>query len=262
VFKIVREKRNKKEDKERWLTPTSINTYLRCPRKFYYRYKLRLETKPNIHLIRGNIVHKTLELFFKFKLFKAKEYYSGLRDAALDLFDETWRDHSKELQVLDLQAQDLDFYYDDSRKMILNWLHLFLKEEPKDFNPITEKRLFSKTHRVYAIADIIKNGIGIPHIIDYKTSKSMTMYDEYRLQLAIQSLCYCEEKGFIDHRVGIHFLKYPEGLKLFKPSEKANQYAIEKIKFVRANIQSNDIQDYPCTCGGWCKKDFVMNAQH
>ena len=43
---------------ERILSPTSINTYLNCPRKFYLRYIQRLKSRPTIHLIRGQIVHR------------------------------------------------------------------------------------------------------------------------------------------------------------------------------------------------------------
>ena len=34
-------------------SPSSINTYLRCPRKYFYRYIRKLKDKPSIHLIRG-----------------------------------------------------------------------------------------------------------------------------------------------------------------------------------------------------------------
>ncbi len=83
---------------------------------------------------------------------------------------------------------------------------MFLKEEQRSLIQLLKRGFFFETPRVYTIADIIKNGTGIPHIIDYKISKSMTMYDEYKLQFTIQSLCFSEEKGFIDHRVGIYFL--------------------------------------------------------
>ncbi len=237
------------------LTPTSVNTYLNCARGFYYRYKLKLKTKPSIHLVRGNIVHKTLELFFKFKLFdRATESYS-----VLDLFYEIWHDHTKELNELDLSQDELNFYYDDSRKMIINFLQSFAKEDPKDLNPITEIKLESDAHQAYAIADIIKNGTGVPHIIDYKTSKSMEMIDDYRLQLAIQALCYHEKSGVLNFKVGIHFLKFPDGLKMFTPTIAAINEAAKKILYVRERIKSNDINDYPCTCPGWCKRNYVFD---
>ena len=46
-------------------SPSSINTFKQCPRKYYYVYVKKLETLPSIHLIRGKIVHSVLEDFFK-----------------------------------------------------------------------------------------------------------------------------------------------------------------------------------------------------
>jgi hypothetical protein len=204
-------------------------------------------------------VHKTLELFFKLKLYETvSDSYAALKNATLDLFNETWQDYKSKLNELDMPSQDLDFYYDDSRKMVLNWLHTFLKEDPKDLRPLTELKLESDTHRVYAIADIIKSTAGVPYIIDYKTSKSMEMTDEYRMQLAIQALCFNERRNELNFKVGIHFLKFPDGLKMFTPTVAALKEAVKKINYVRERIESDDINDYPCTCPGWCKRNYIF----
>ena len=47
------------------LSPSAINSYYKCPREYYYTYIGKLKTKPSIHLVKGSIVHKTLEDFFK-----------------------------------------------------------------------------------------------------------------------------------------------------------------------------------------------------
>ena len=47
------------------LSPTSINTYLRCPRKYYLKYIKGLKEKPSIYLIRGKAVHDTIVKFHK-----------------------------------------------------------------------------------------------------------------------------------------------------------------------------------------------------
>lgn len=181
-----------------------------------------------------------------------------MKSAILDLYERTWNEHIKEIESFDLEKQDIDDYHTDLREMILNWLDSFMKESPKDLYPQTEVKLFSKKYKVWGKIDIIKNGYEMPLILDYKISKSMKIYDEMRLQLAIYSLLYYENMGTMNHKVGIHFLKFPDGLKLFKPTEKSMQYAIDKIGIVRAGTTSRDIDDYPCTCGGWCKKDFVF----
>lgn len=242
----------------KWLTPTAINTYLRCPRKYYYRYIRKLPTKTNIHLVRGCIVHEVLDLFFKLRVYsKSGETYGSLRQATLALFEATWDSHKDQLDQLHMKPQDLEFYRDDSRKMIINWLHVFLKSPLKDPNPKTEVKMFSKKHKVWGVIDVVQN-TAAPQVIDYKTSKSMKMIDDYRLQLSIYALLYFEKYGRLPHRVGIHFLKFKDGLKLFEPNEKALRYAVDKINKVRNAPATTNVADYPCTCGGWCHKDFTF----
>jgi CRISPR/Cas system-associated exonuclease Cas4 (RecB family) len=50
---------------KKYQSPTSINTYLRCPRKYYLRYIKGLKSKPSIHLIRGKAVHETIAQFIQ-----------------------------------------------------------------------------------------------------------------------------------------------------------------------------------------------------
>ena len=51
------------------LSPSKINTYLKCPREFYYNYIAKLPQKKTIHLFRGTLVNQILEDLFK-KQFK------------------------------------------------------------------------------------------------------------------------------------------------------------------------------------------------
>ena len=57
------------------LSPSKINTYMKCPREFYYKYIAKIPEKKTIHLFRGSLVHAVLEDLFKkqFKSFKAWE---------------------------------------------------------------------------------------------------------------------------------------------------------------------------------------------
>ena len=58
----------KKEERlfmaKRLESPSSINTFKQCKRRYYYRYIEKLPTISNIHQVRGNIAHATLEHFF------------------------------------------------------------------------------------------------------------------------------------------------------------------------------------------------------
>ena len=219
---------------------------------------LKLKSKPNIHFVRGRIAHTTLEKFFKLQIYaKSGDNYSDVKKGLLDLFECIWAEHSYEIKSFNLPKHEVDDYYSNLRMMMINWVTLFMKENPKELSPQTEVKLFSKKFKVWGKFDVIKNWLGFPLILDYKISKSMKIDDDQRLQLAIYSLIQYDKTGNLDHMVGIHFLKFLDGIKIFKPTKKSIQYAIDKINIVRAETTSTDIKDYPCTCGGWCSDDFV-----
>ena len=50
---------------EQRLSPSKINTFLHCPRQFYYKYIEKLPDQLTLHLFRGTIVHEILEDLFE-----------------------------------------------------------------------------------------------------------------------------------------------------------------------------------------------------
>ena len=45
-------------------SPSSINLFKQCNRKYYYVYLKGFQTLPSVHTIRGTIAHTVLEKFF------------------------------------------------------------------------------------------------------------------------------------------------------------------------------------------------------
>ena len=78
-----------------------------CPRKFYLRYIKRYQTRPSIHLIRGQIVHKTLHQF-------NGNHPKNLSEAPVEkiclellgIFNELWENARKSLNTLDLPEDE------------------------------------------------------------------------------------------------------------------------------------------------------------
>ena len=56
--------KNETEWKGMRASPSAINALIRCPRYFYYNYIKKIDTPDNIFVIKGNIIHKVMELFF------------------------------------------------------------------------------------------------------------------------------------------------------------------------------------------------------
>ncbi len=247
-------------------SPSSINLYKQCPRRYFYRYILKYPTKPNIHCTRGNIVHSSLEKFFDLSpetidpLSLKKELASYLKR----IFDAYWRKSKKELSSLHLSEDELLFYYNDSIEMLANWLNHFFKDLDKemksqDFITAWKKLMPHAREQEFKDLDLgVRGFIDAIHkqgehitIIDYKTSKKAVITPEYRLQLGIYALLYQKQKGVLPNKVGIWFLKHkPEIVELTEDMLKNAKFEIEQIHFA---TESSDIKDYPRNITPLCK---------
>ena len=69
-------------------SPSSINTFKQCPRKYFYQYIQELPVLSNIHQVRGSIAHSTLEKFYDLDVtqFKEEDYANQFQSAIQKLF--------------------------------------------------------------------------------------------------------------------------------------------------------------------------------
>jgi len=246
-------------------SPSSINTYKQCPRKYFYQYIQELKTKPSIHLIRGKIVHSVLEDFFLVKIenISKSNYDFELKVILYELLNKHWQKASDSLNGLGLDNNDVVFYLEETKQMIQFWLLDFLKKLKKEMKtksleeayaylkPQTEVYFKSEEHGVQGYMDaIIDNTDGI-QIVDYKTSKRDHISNEYRLQLAIYAMLYKEKFGELPGKVGIHFLRTVE--KFLDVDKDLVYHAEEECKKIHQNTKSKDIKDYPRFTSPLCK---------
>jgi len=250
-----------KKKKKRWLSPSSINAYLRCPRNYFYGKIVKLKQKPSIHLIRGIAVHNAIGQFYKHKLNRcANLEYSDLRKMVLDLFKDEWESQEKTFPSLNLTEDELTFYYTDSQKMMLNFLHDFVKaggfEEP---DPTIEKMLFSKKYMLLGRIDEDNRARDPPLVKDWKTSKSKEITPEIKIQMLLYALLYKENFGRIPD-LAVQFLKFKDGLEKFTISEDDLDHIAELVLDIHEKTQSENIEDYPCKCG-WCNKNFNTKSE-
>jgi CRISPR/Cas system-associated exonuclease Cas4 (RecB family) len=248
VVTIRRNSTNNKPKTKRWLSPSSINSFIRCPRAFFYTRIAKLKQKPSIHLIRGIAVHSAIEKFYKYKETNIEE-----------LFKFEWEEQYQSLIETKLKASDIEFFYHESIKMLTNFFDDFLKND--GFNkpePIIEKTFFSKKYQLLARLDKIEQARSPPLITDFKTSKSVEVTDDYKRQMGLCALLY-EEAYRIRPKVEIHFLKFPNGKKRFRVSDKFLNEMKTLVAAIHRKTQSNDPRDYPCTCG-YCSKSFINNS--
>ena len=246
-------------------SPSSINTYKQCPRKYYYQYIKKLPTKPNIHLVRGNIAHSVLENFFKINIsnISDKNFEFELKIILHELLSRHWKSSSEKLNMLKISEDQFKFFFDDTKEMLQLWLLKFLDKLKLEMNsldfykafqkltPITEQHFVSKKYGVQGFIDAIHNNNGEITLIDYKTSKKDTITDDYKLQLAIYSMLFYEKHGKKPSYLGIDFLKYGE--KIISFDDSFIDLAENEIKDIHKNTMSDNIDDYPKKPSRLCK---------
>ena len=240
-------------------SPSSINTFKQCPRKYYYQYIELLPTVPNIHQIRGNIAHSTLEKFYDLDVSKydEKDYAQQLKTAIQQLFLRQWNNDYPRLFELNLTKDQLRFYFEETMLMLMNWVNHFLEELERvkkkgasladafeKLTPIREQKYISEKYSVQGFIDAIHHQEDGVHIIDYKTNANFELKDSIKLQLAIYSLLYQEKHGERPSKVGIFFLRHK--LKLMKVDQELLELAKREIELIHAHTSILEgKEDYP-----------------
>ena len=246
----------------KFLSPTSINTYLRCPRKYYLKYILRLKDKPNIYLYRGLAVHKALARFHSLELtaFKSQE---DMQTSLVGIFKENWRRQLPLIEALGLPEETVNRFYEESKTMLRNWVKRYTASPIAGLeSPKTEVKLFSRVHGVMGIIDAIHCFDGKVSLVDYKTSARDDITPDIEVQMAIYALLYEDRFNVRPDIVAVDFLKTGTE-KRFPVTESLIEKAKQLCWEIRAMTSSDREEDYPCTCGGWCAKDFMsQNGGH
>ncbi len=249
-------------------SPSSINTFKQCKRKYYYQYVEKLPTLSNIHQVRGNIAHSTLEDFFDIDVsqFTSDNYGLKCKSAVQKLMLHQWQQYKQKLDELNMHADRLAFYFEETMLMVMNWTNQFVDDLTKVMKnknmtpqeafeyltPIREQEYKSEQHSVRGFIDAIAHVEDEVHIIDYKTNSKFDFKDSIKLQLAIYCLLYHEKHGKIPSKVGIFFLRHK--LKMMNVDEELLKLAAREIELIHAHtsITENKV-DYPQTITGLCK---------
>lgn len=146
------------------MSKSKINTYIKCPREFKYRYIDEIEVPPNEYMALGSDVHLIAEKY-------AEIYGDNPQENPryfLDLISEQ----------LNIGVDDIDVHLES----LSDFFKLALIE--KDFKIFSqEEYLTNETHNFTGITDLIlENSSGELIVIDYKTGSSSS-FSKCRLEL-------------------------------------------------------------------------------
>jgi len=179
----------------KFLSPTSINTYLRCPRKYYLKYIKGLKERPSIHLIRGKAVHDAIAKMNKGEIQESKDFERTKIDL-LSLFNHSWIAQEEQIEALRIPEETLNEYYHESAEMLLGWLKRHLPSlENRNLRSKAEVKLFSQNHRVMGVIDAIHSINGKVSLTDYKTGKIDILSQDIKVQMSVYALLYRENFG-------------------------------------------------------------------
>lgn len=251
--------------KQRRQSPSSCTTYLRCPREYYWTYKMRLPTITTAPLVKGNIVHKTMEWFF------GKHYHANMEEYMLELLDKAWLEHSESLETLKLTPEELMEHKQDCINMVSIYLAIF---KLKIKGLIDAKKAKGDRHAYYLLRPKIKelwledkdlNLCGYVDRIhtdydgkitigDYKSSArfGIGLKHDYEIQLGIYALLYFRQMGVWADEVAIIFLRYGEEV-VTRVTPYLMKHSLEVVEMVKEKTISDDIEDYPQRESNFCK---------
>jgi putative RecB family exonuclease len=245
-------------------SPSSINVYRSCQRKYYYQYIKKFQTLPSIHTVRGTVAHTVLENFFEIDVTGVTKANARevLSKQIPSLLLKHWAEAKEEFEELDMTESQIRFFFEETLMMLFNWLNHFLERVQKypgdfqaafkAFTPIREKEYKSTYYSVRGFIDAIEHAEDMVSIIDYKTSKRPIMTPDYKLQLAIYSLLYQEVHNKMPEKVGIFFLK--DRAQFINVDHDLIEFAKREIETIHLGTESENIADYPKDPSQkWCK---------
>jgi DNA helicase-2/ATP-dependent DNA helicase PcrA len=150
------------------LSATALNNYFRSPLLYFFRNLVRLPSSQTKTLLYGNVVHKTLELFFaeakQKEVLPNKEHLLTIFQKVLD-GEYLLHEHYKEFETRGIK--NLSAYYEERKKDFVLTLD-------------TEKKMSGVTFILPTGEELLLTGIvdkieylpgGTVRVIDYKTGK-------------------------------------------------------------------------------------------
>lgn len=219
-----------------YLSASSINLLLLCPKKFEFRYVKGVETPPGLDLCTGSITHKVFEDYYKDAMLSSTRLTGDqVKELALDEVIPGWYEEN-ETSLSDQDKTQIAGYVPEAAKHYVN--HIGHKIQPV----ASEQEIFSTMASgvpIKAYLDLeykleTDDGIdttdadavdGSPEseklaIADYKITGRA--WDKKRLENALQFQLYTYLSGI--YHVSIHNLIKGKGTALLKPQDGVTAY--------------------------------------
>jgi len=260
------------------LSPSKINTYLKCPREFYYNYIAKIPQKKTVHLFRGTLVHQVLEDLFKKQFKTLPQWEKGVPKAWIqEQFESGWEEKiAKHKWLWDVHTkEEMDNMYLETEALLQNFVDSvdkkltemvtwkIYKNKQQAWNAVApkyaEKWVKSKDYAIVGVVDVVcKDFDGGTTLLDYKTSKRYGAYlpEEYYRQLIIYAFLYTLEMGEMPTFVGVSYLRFDDTF-FVKVNQQVLDEAKDLIKMVHDCIKEREeyedrYEQKPQNLCKWC----------
>lgn len=216
------------------LSPSTLNSYLACPRKFFYTYVLSIPVRDDNwnNANYGTAIHNTLENSAR-KVLAGGNYPSRaefLQEFEEQFAKEEFQTEEDRVYFHDRGIVRLSDYYGHFVETSAN--RLYDVEESFDSVPIEKEFIKGKIDRIERNAD------GTYGLYDYKTGSAKRKnqivdggdYENYLNQLRFYKLAYeTKNKGAVVSSVGLIFVEEPDQSFYTEMTEEDNKIIKEKI---------------------------------
>ncbi len=247
-------------------SPHSINVFRACPRRYFYRYHLKLPEKSGVAAVNGGVVHSALEQFFTIDPTRLQQMnaFDELRYHLVNAFHEHWAQEVPNLMALSGDKGDIKQYYAASLDMLNNFFQHFAAKVQElgkqasiydafvQLKPETEVHFLSESLQLQGYVDAIHKHKDGAVILDYKTSRSDEVTDEYRMQLALYAALFQEKFGVLPSKVGLYFLR-KNTEKFVEVTQALVDEAVALCKEVHAKTVSKNMDEYPKNIAAHCR---------
>ena len=163
-------------DEKPHISPSSINTYTKCPEAWRRRYVMKEKIPPRLSMAQGTALHKGAEFNYKQKIVSRADLpVNEVKDFSAAAFDDEIQSNGYVLGD-DEASMGKEKAVGAAKDKAVELAELYAKESAPQYQPLEVEAkvlivLPSSTHNLLSIADLITEDDGI---VEYKTGKKWT----------------------------------------------------------------------------------------